>query len=208
MLYSEKAYNIIKKMILDFKINPAQPLSELSLAKNIGFSRTPVREALNRLTTEGLLASYNKRGYFLNIPTMKGIKDLYETRMILEGGAAKVAANRIDLQKLQFYKKQFNLYKDLNKVDRKTDYSFVKLGEKFHFFIIESTGNEKLKETINNIYAQIHLGRMVSYSKRRNISLSEHMEILMALEKQDEERSRKLMEEHIWNAFIELAGFL
>jgi DNA-binding GntR family transcriptional regulator len=106
-LFSEKAYFLIREMILNSDILPKDTLTELKLAAILGMSRTPIREALIKLETEGIITSYGKKGYFINLPTMKEIKDMYEIRMLLEGGAARLAAKKIDFEKLEYFKKGF-----------------------------------------------------------------------------------------------------
>jgi len=101
-----EAYRFILDRI--FKdLRSDQPLSELPLASLLGMSRTPVREALKRLESEGILASYGKRGTFINIPTLKEIKDIYEVRIVLEPQASRWAAKNIDRDELNKFKRLF-----------------------------------------------------------------------------------------------------
>jgi DNA-binding GntR family transcriptional regulator len=166
-------------------------------------SRTPVREALKRLENEGILISYGKRGTFINIPTLKEIKDIYEVRMLLEPGAARLASKKVNLDELNRFKK---LFKDFREGKGRGD--FVKLGEAFHFFIIDSTENKVLREILNNIYAKLEISRVFSYGVRRKEAVEEHLEILGALQDGDEERSQRCMENHLKNAFKALTSIL
>jgi DNA-binding GntR family transcriptional regulator len=90
--FSNKAYSLLKENILSLKFSPEEPLSESKLSALLGMSRTPVREALKRLKTEGFINSFDKKGHFINIPTINQVKNIYEIRAILEGGASKLAA--------------------------------------------------------------------------------------------------------------------
>jgi DNA-binding GntR family transcriptional regulator len=213
-LFSQKAYLLIKEMILGLKISPKEPISESSLASKFGISRTPVREALKKLQSDNLINSYDKRGYFLNISTINGIKDLYETRAFLEGGAAKLAAQRIDLVKLEKFEKQYLSIRDrlsnTSGSENKTKNipNLMKLGKQFHFLIIKSAENEKLEELIENIYSQIEISRVYSYSKRGTEAIDEHLKIIGALKNRNGERSRTYMEKHLMNAFNMLTRVL
>jgi DNA-binding GntR family transcriptional regulator len=198
----DEAYLFIRDRILH-DMRSDQPLSELNLASVLGMSRTPVREALKRLENEGILISYGKRGTFINIPTLKEIKDIYEVRMLLEPGAARLASKKVNLDELNRFKK---LFKDFREGKGRGD--FVKLGEAFHFFIIDSTENKVLREILNNIYAKLEISRVFSYGVRRKEAVEEHLEILGALQDGDEERSQRCMENHLKNAFKALTSIL
>jgi DNA-binding GntR family transcriptional regulator len=198
----DEAYLFIRDRILN-DMPSDQPLSELNLASILGMSRTPVREALKRLENEGILVSYGKRGTFINIPTLKEIKDIYEVRMLLEPGAAKLAAKNVNRDELDKFKKLFEDFRD-----GKGKGDFVKLGEFFHFFIIESTGNKVLREILNNIYAKLEISRVFSYGVRRKEAVEEHLEIIEALQNGDEDGSQRCMQNHLKNAFGALTGIL
>jgi DNA-binding GntR family transcriptional regulator len=216
-LFSDKAYGLLRKMILDLKMSPKEPISELKLSATLCMSRTPVREALKRLKTEGLIISYGNKGYVLNIPTMKEIKDIYAVRMVLEGGAAKSAAQNIDLDRLEYFEKQFiSIKNSLNGKNEegnmtteasndskglRREKEIIKLGRDFHLFIVESTENEKLLELIRNIYSQLDLSRFFSYQGRGKEAVNEHLRIINALRERNGEESRLLIEDHLKNAF-------
>jgi DNA-binding GntR family transcriptional regulator len=207
-LYSEKAYIFLKKMILEMKISSKEPLSESKLASIIGMSRTPVREALKRLKNENIVISSDKKGYFLNIPTVKEIKDLYELRAILEGAAVKLATQKVDFAQLENFEKKFLLYKNGLSNGDGTENGFVSLGREFHFFIIESAENEKLKELLKGIYDQLEISRVYSYDRRRKEAVDEHLKIVTALKERDEGKGQAAMQEHLGNAFQVLIRIL
>jgi DNA-binding GntR family transcriptional regulator len=76
------------------------------------------------------------------------------------------------------------------------------MGRDFHLYIIENTGNEKLKELIRSIYDQLEISRILfSYEKRREEAIDEHLEIIRALKERNGEKSQAAMEEHIRNSF-------
>lgn len=198
----DEAYLFIRDRILN-EMRSDQPLSELNLASILGMSRTPVREAFKRLENEGILVSYGKRGTFINIPTLKEIKDIYEVRMLLEPGAAKLAAKNVNRDELNKFKKLFEDFRD-----GKGKGDFVKLGEFFHFFIIDSTGNKVLREILNNIYAKLEISRVFSYGVRRKEAVEEHLDIIEALQNGDEDGSQRFMQNHLKNAFGALTSIL
>jgi DNA-binding GntR family transcriptional regulator len=167
----------------------------------IGMSRTPVREALKRLKNEAIFISSDKKGYFLNVPTIKEMKDLYEVRTILEVGAIKLAALRVDLIKLENFEKLFLEFKNASSNGKEKEFDFVDLGRDFHFFIIESTENKEIKELIKGIYDRLEISRIYSYDKRRKEAIDEHLNIVYALKARDQRQCQACMEEHLKNAF-------
>lgn len=200
---SEKAYIEIRSHILEFKTDPSEPLSEVKLASRLGMSRTPIREALRRLESEGVIVTYGTRGSFINIPTLKEIRNIFEVRMFLEAAAAKLAAKEIDLSRLEDFEEQFVVFRQGK---RKGD--FVDLGRKFHFFIIESSGNKVLKDILDNIYTKLDIIRLFSYSFRRKEAVEEHLKIVRALRIRDEDLSYAAMQNHLKNAFNTLTNVL
>jgi len=200
---SEKAYFEIKNFVLALKSSPNEPLSELKLAAQLGMSRTPVREAIKRLENEGLLVSYGKRGTFINIPTKEEIKDIFEVRLFLETAATKLATNKLNEGQLKEFEIQM---KKFGEGSGKGD--FVELGRRFHFFIIESSGNKMLIEILRMLYMKLDMIRLFSYSFRRKEAVDEHLEIIKALQKKDEELSYVCMQNHLKNAFDTLTNIL
>jgi len=200
---SETAYTEIKNQILNLHIGRSEPLSEVKLASLLNMSRTPVREAMRRLESEGIIVTYGKRGSFVNIPTLKEIRDIFEVRMFLEAAAAKLATKGIDLNRLMEFE---NIFTEFQTGKGKGD--FVKLGREFHFFLIESSGNQVLKEVLDNLYTKLDIIRLFSYSFRRKEAVEEHLDIVRALKKRDEELSYWAMHNHLRNAFNTLTNIL
>ena len=200
---SEKAYIEIRNHILELKVDPSEPLSEVKLASLLGMSRTPIREALRMLESEGIVITYGKRGSFINIPTLGEIKDIFEVRMFLEAAAAKLAAKEIDLSRLEDFEELFVAFRQ-----EKSNGDFVDLGRKFHFYIIESSGNKVLKDILDNIYTKLDIIRLFSYSFRRKEAVEEHLKIVRALRIRDEDLSYAAMQNHLKNAFNTLTNVL
>ena len=91
---SERAYEQLKAMAVTYQLRPGERLAELDLAKRLKVSRTPIREALNRLVTEGFLTFTPNRGFQCRPLDAKEIFDLYEVRRSLESTAARLAVER------------------------------------------------------------------------------------------------------------------
>jgi len=91
----EKAYEYLRNAVLSDRISPGVRLTEEHLARDIGISRTPVREALQRLASEGLIKPLGTRGFIVSQDTREEVEELFEIRAVLEGYALRVICERI-----------------------------------------------------------------------------------------------------------------
>jgi DNA-binding GntR family transcriptional regulator len=91
----EKAYEYLKASILSGKINPGERLPEEHLAKELGISRTPIREALHKLESEGLITPLATRGFVASQDSKEEVEELFEIRAVLEGYALRVICGRV-----------------------------------------------------------------------------------------------------------------
>lgn len=73
---SERAYNTLRKLIVEFKLKPGDRLNEVQLSRSLGVSRTPIREALNRLASEGFVSLKPNRGFFVRSLSIEGLVNL------------------------------------------------------------------------------------------------------------------------------------
>lgn len=191
----EKAYLIIKNKIIDCKLMPGEMIDEQELIKEIEVSRTPIREALNKLENEKLIIIYPRRGIFVKSITEKDIYDIFEVRKIIEPYAAKLATHTIKTEDLEYF---YNFYYS------KDQYSLIEhldIGRKFHTLIYNSTYNQYLKTIALNIYDQCsrirHLLR-IAYKETGEFTHYEgHLEIIKALMKRDKKKVEETMRTHI-----------
>src|SRR5688572_32659560 len=96
-----RLYRTLKREILSAAIAPGQPLAETELARQLGASRTPLREALIRLEADGLVRIEPRRGAFVQQLTVSDFLEINELRLVLEPYAARAAASRIDPRVVQ-----------------------------------------------------------------------------------------------------------
>src|ERR1700744_233317 len=96
----DRVYVELRRMAMDFRFLPGERLNEAVLAKDLGVSRTPLREALNRLSAEGFLTFSANNGFFRKTIDVKEIFDLYELRMVLEQAAVRLAVERATEEQL------------------------------------------------------------------------------------------------------------
>src|SRR5580658_10369684 len=143
----------LRDMAITFRFLPGERLNEAILAKELGVSRTPLREALNRLSTEGFLTFSANNGFFRKPLDVKEIFDLYEFRMYLELSAVKLVVERAGDEQLEEIEK-FAEESAREEPGRTID-DLVALDEQFHEMLIKLTGNVQMLNSLRNINARI-----------------------------------------------------
>lgn len=195
---SEYVYTQLKKQIFEKKLQSGQRLPEVSIAKELEVSRTPVREALRRLANEGLVQIIPNWGAALVTPTRQEVLDTYEVRKNLEIMAVAKAAHRIT--PLQLCRLQENIDAERQTFIDKDIESYLSVNDAFHIIIAESSGNAALADFVKNILSRIFV-QMIFFESffgfGSNPSLDEHIEILKALSKKNETLCVNLMKKHI-----------
>ena len=91
---SQRAYGRLREMAINYRFRPGERLNEGALAKDLQLSRTPLREAMHRLVSEGLLHLVSGRGFFARPLDVKEVCDLYEARLALETAIVRLACSR------------------------------------------------------------------------------------------------------------------
>lgn len=197
---SQRAYLAVKEAILNGDLPPGSRLVELALADDLGMSRTPVREALNRLLAEELAVVDPMRGMIVKPFDAREVEDFYTLREVLDGLAAKLAAQRISqdqLIRLGALVERMELATE--KGDEK---ALVHANVLFHETIFDASANQRL----------LSLGRTLSDFVRRLSSVAfsdperdrevarEHRAILDALESRDPEQAERCAREHMAHA--------
>ncbi len=199
----EQAYTVIRMSILDGSATQNSRLREASLAKQIGVSRTPVREALRRLDSEGLVEYLPNRGARVVSYSEQELGEVYDLRALLEAHAAALAAQHIDAISLE------RLRETATSMERLVDHAargsrdeMALLNNQFHHTVIEAGQSERLSRLIANvvlnplIYRCFHL-YTPDMLKR---SCIHHREIVAALESRDASWAAAVMRAHILSA--------
>lgn len=187
---SDKAYTVLLEMIIGGQFQPGERLIEEQLAENMGVSRTPLRDAVNRLSKDGLVHLRARKGASVKEFSIDEVMEVYAIRIALEGLAAGLAAARIDLKKLEKIK---SLFKSRNTND------LIKADTQLHDLIISSCGNKRLIDMLNGLKNFVQIFRVAGYTfkDRSLVATADHIKILEALEKRDGRLSEKLMRKHI-----------
>jgi DNA-binding GntR family transcriptional regulator len=192
-----RAYEELKQIILEHQIPQGGKLNEIELATALGVSRTPVREAINRLGKEGLVEIFPQRGAFVVQYSEKDIFELFLIRENLEGLAAYLAAERVtekDLAKLGSCVRGFKEPYSKRDVQRYAREDF-----KFHQTIVLLSDARRLIDLIATLHDHIRIFRLtpIGLSSRMKTSLIEHQKLLEALKRRDPEEADRRMRLHI-----------
>ena len=189
----EKAYEIIRNRIIICEYQPGSIVDEKAISTELQMSRTPVREALNKLAEEGLLNIMPRRAIVVSQISIKDIMDLYDIRIKLEPSNARAAAIHADKKVMEDFKKKFSVVDGLSTIE----YSF--LDANLHLYIAQCTGNKMLLNIMDGLMAQTQRVRIISSNKetRRKKGYSEHIDIINSIIAGDADQAEKAMRNHI-----------
>jgi DNA-binding GntR family transcriptional regulator len=190
---ADKAYAVLREMIIRLEIEPGTVLDERILTKTLGVGRTPLREAIHNLAAEKLVVIVPRRGAFVAEIRDGDAWQLYEARLQAERLAARLAAERVTPEQLERLESLF--------AGLPEDYSFVNDSEidwKFHKGIAEATQNRYLLDAIERLYTLGSRLRFLRYPAYENVeALADYRAVLAALRKRDPERAEAAMVQHI-----------
>jgi DNA-binding GntR family transcriptional regulator len=195
---AESPYEMLKNAILHGELGPGQPLVEASLAAWCNVSRTPVREALMRLEQDGL-AGRTDRGLVVRERSPEEIIDLYETRMILEATAGRVAAERRTDHDIRTLRRYLSRGEDAGPGDPR---AMVAANQQFHRAVWRASHNESLLDLLERL--NLHLARYpettLQYPGRWEQAWKEHAELTGAIAARDSERAHEVALRHFREA--------
>ncbi|SLM29609.1 conserved hypothetical protein [Desulfamplus magnetovallimortis] len=160
-------YLLLRSRILGFKLLPGVKISDKAIAEELGVSRTPVREALIRLVSHGLVTSLHNRGFTVREFSIKDVKDIYTLREALEVLAVRLAIENIDERKIEKIQKHLTAYPRL--IASRNRQHFNQTDEEFHMMIARFSDNKPLEKQLNSLHDQLAVLR------RHAHLLSEHI---------------------------------
>ncbi len=200
----EKVYKILEDQILSQKLRAGDSVTEMKLSKELGVSRTPVREALQRLDREGLIKLIPNKGAVVIGISERDLIDIYKIRTRLEGLAARIAAENADESLARQLGDNIDLtefYMAKGNIEKVKD-----LDSDFHDIIYRYCESRMLGKTLSELHRYIACYRKLSLSVDGRIekSLAEHREIYDAIERGDAQSADELMSAHVEHALQNL----
>ena len=190
---------VIRQAIVDGGYPPGARLKEEELARELGMSRTPVREALRVLQAEGLVDAAPNRGATVRAHDAEDLDDLYQLRALLEGYAARKAAGRATEDLVRTLWASCDRFEELAEGDVR---ALVKENFVFHNAILEAAGSARVASMVRKVTElPLVYKSYIWYSpEQRRISAHYHRQITRALESRDAERAELVMKEHVFEA--------
>ena len=185
---------LIRELVITGELGPGEQLRQRDLALRFGVSQTPVREAMRRLESEGLLVCDTHRGFTVVTPSDGRVEENFQIRAALESLGAALAARKIDADGLA-------RLRDLNEQMRALaddDPRYAELNREFHFTVYSCAGSPLLLSLMRLLWASLHGGPRVSRTHAE--SARQHDEILAALADADAAAASALTYQHIMGA--------
>lgn len=201
----DRAYTRLRDMAVNFEFKPEERLNESALSVKLGASRTPLREALNRLVAEGLLTFDNGRGFFCRSLNPARIQELYEARSAIETEAIIRSVERADDSEMAAFETWFKGVAATD-ISCKNVSELLTMDEEFHMRLAELSGNGELLRMLENINVRIRYVRMINLkqlgeSRDGNLSrearLLAHQKIVDAVLRRDKEAAVSALRQHI-----------
>lgn len=203
----ERAYTEIRQRAMTFAIRPGERINELQLAKELNVSRTPLREALNRLTAEGLLTFSVNRGFSCRELDAKEIFDLYELRQDLEAGIVRRVAERAEraeLEEVLAFLRETAELPEATDVDR-----MVALDIKFHEWLAELSRNRQMLDALKSVNTRTYFVRWVDMTDtRRDVTQGEHRQVVEHLLAGETDAAEAVMRRHITRRMDQIVEML
>lgn len=187
----------LRLLIESGELAPGTRLNETELCEDMGVSRTPLREAVRSLATEGLIELQPNRGAIVSVVTEEDVTEILPIMASLEGLGGRLAATHMEPAKIiqvrQIHDQMISHYKN-NDMEK-----YFETNRLIHELISEGSGNQTLVDTLQSLSAKVHRARFTSQMTRESwdMALSEHEEIIAALEERDPDRLENILIQHL-----------
>lgn len=205
--YAEQARTLLRRSILNGVYAPGQRLKEMEISRDLGISRSPVREAIQGLANEGLVKIAPQKGAFVANLDATEVAELYEVREALEVMAVRLVTERAETTRIMDLEELLEATR--SSLDHQKSAGYPRNLD-FHKQLSTLSGNRKLAQEVNEINSQLELARLRSAYKpgRAEQAYEEHLAILNAVRRQDPEGAVDAMREHLRNGKDNLLSML
>jgi DNA-binding GntR family transcriptional regulator len=191
-------YKALWKQIVEGVRQQGEQLYDTDIAKELGVSRTPVRQALHQLQRSGLVQTGERRGFHVTIFTQERIREIYDFRSILEVAAIRSAVPNIDIAQLEKLLAELKQIQNMEEPERGIAFMHSDI-ELHHELIGKSSNNQLLSQAIAQLRAQISLFLLggARSPARNDVAIKDHVAILEALLERNPDKAAQAMAEHI-----------
>lgn len=194
----EDVYNQLKEKIFSNELSPGEWLVERNLCDEFAVSRTPVREVLRQLATDGIVTMWPSKGYSVRKMSVENVIEVFQAREAVEGMSASLACFSGDDS---FFTRIESIKNKIEKLDVENNTSeAVVVGNELHDAIVEAAGNNIITGFYSNLKNQNKLIRNLTkkYTVIENQSKLSHIRIIEAVLKKDHKESERFMREHLY----------
>jgi len=196
----------LRDQIYQHELTPGDAIDEMALCERYGISRTPLREALKVLSSEGLIELIPRRGSFVRSMDIEELNELFPVMAVLEGLCAREAVEKCapaDLQQLETMHEKLEEYVKQGNIDAYYEQNFV-----FHQAVQDLSGNKWLQRIIGDLRKVLRLARhmQLTIPGRLEESLEEHRQIMQAFSKHDPDLADQNMQNHLkqqWYSLVD-----
>lgn len=202
----DEVFELIRADIMALRIPPDSRISIDQLARQLGVSQTPIREALSRLEATGLVTKRHFVGYCC-APQLdrKQLDELYELRLLLEPFAARCAAQRMSDEQLQ---QVVRLAKAMEPGNSRRSYDrFAVQDSELHDLIAQGSGNLLVRDALARLHTHLHIFRLRFHSEVTREASTEHAALVAALEQRRPDDAEAAMRSHIERSYQRMQAF-
>jgi DNA-binding GntR family transcriptional regulator len=196
---ADEVYDTLLGQLMSLRIVPGSRVTIDALARELGVSQTPIRDALNRMEADGLVVRVHHAGY--RIPpqiTRDRFEDMLEVRLLLEPAAARRAAERASAEQVAGLRRMLEEMAELAEGGGHMAYGAFGLRDAaFHDLVALSAGNQLVREALARLHTHVHLFRLVYDTQVTYLAMGEHDEVLAAVAARDTDAAAYAMRRHI-----------
>jgi DNA-binding GntR family transcriptional regulator len=196
---TDDVYELVKARIMDHELAPSSRINIYALAREMNISQTPLREALARLESDGLVFKESLRGFFVApLISRDEFEDLFEFRLLIEPWSAARAAERRDESGLALLREELAACTDIPSEDLYTAYRAVAAHDhRFHMLVARLSGNANMPAAFERTNCHLHIFRLFYQRYVGTAAVQEHTRVVDAIEEGDPASAERAMRSHI-----------
>ena len=193
---SEYAYRFLKGNIINLNFAPDSKISEFEIAKELGLSRTPIREALLELAKNKLVVIYPQRGSFVSKIDYELVEESRFIRLVLEKAVVEIVCDIVD--NITMDKIELNIKMQKYYLDKEDKVQLLHLDNEFHRLLFEAANKLQSYELIESISGHFNRLRNLSLNTIKDLkTVGDHESIFLAIKSKNKDRAKELMEIHL-----------
>lgn len=190
----DKVYRQVKEMAVEYRFRPGERVNEVELAQRFNVSRTPIRQALNRLVHEEYVNFVPNRGFYAREITPEDVRQVYEYRALIETGAYQLACERATLEGIDAVARA---WAEVTASEQPSD-RLAQADEAFHLSIVELADNPHITNALRDVNAKLRFFRRIDLENmlRSEKTYDEHSAVIDCLRRRDP-KGAEILRTHI-----------